>query len=49
LKEKASGKIIRVILQQAETAGLLEKLNEGKRLGRKLKHAVKKTATEIEL
>ena len=32
---KASGKIIRVILQQAEAAGLLEKYNEpGKRAGR---------------
>ncbi len=34
---KASGKLIRVILQQAEAAGLLEKTNElGKRAGRKL-------------
>ena len=34
---KASGKMIRVILQQAEAAGLLEKYNEpGKRAGRKL-------------
>ena len=34
---KASGKMIRVILQQAETAGLLEKFNEsGKRAGRRL-------------
>jgi len=34
---KASGKIIRVILQQAEKEGLLEKYNEsGKRAGRKL-------------
>jgi len=34
---KASGKIIRNILQQAEAAGLLEKYNEpGKRAGRKL-------------
>jgi len=34
---KGSGKIIRVILQQAEAAGLLEKINEpGKRAGRKL-------------
>ena len=34
---KASGKMIRVILQQAETAGLLEKYNvPGKRAGRKL-------------
>lgn len=35
--KKGSGKIIRVILQQAERAGLLEKYNErGKRAGRKL-------------
>lgn len=35
--KKASGKIIRVILQQAEAAGLLEKYNvSGKRAGRKL-------------
>ena len=34
---KASGKIIRVILQQSEKAGLLEKFNEsGKRAGRVL-------------
>ena len=34
---KGSGKIIRVILQQAEKAGILEKSNEiGKRVGRKL-------------
>jgi len=32
---KASGKIIRLILQQAEKAGLLEK-SEGKKKGRKL-------------
>ena len=33
--KKGSGKIIRIILQQAETAGLLEKSNEpGKRAGR---------------
>jgi small subunit ribosomal protein S19e len=35
--KRASGKIIRTILQQAETAGLLEKHNiSGKRAGRKL-------------
>jgi small subunit ribosomal protein S19e len=35
--KKASGKIIRTILQQAEAAGLLEKYNvPGKRAGRKL-------------
>jgi len=34
---KGSGKIIRVILQQAETAGFLEKYNEsGKKAGRRL-------------
>lgn len=34
---RASGKIIRTILQQAEKAGLLEKFNErGRRAGRKL-------------
>jgi small subunit ribosomal protein S19e len=34
---KASGKIIRTILQQSEKAGLLEKYNErGKRAGRRL-------------
>lgn len=33
---KASGKIIRVILQQAEAAGFLEKVKEGKRFGRRL-------------
>ncbi len=35
--KKASGKMIRVILQQCEAAGLLEKANQpGKRAGRKL-------------
>lgn len=33
---KASGKIIRVILQQGEKAGFLEKVKEGRRFGRKL-------------
>jgi small subunit ribosomal protein S19e len=33
---KASGKIIRVMLQQAEKAGYLEKVKEGKRFGRRL-------------
>jgi len=33
---KASGKIIRVILQQAEKAGFLEKVKEGNRFGRKV-------------
>ncbi len=33
---KASGKIIRVMLQQSEKAGFLEKVKEGKRFGRRL-------------
>ena len=33
---KASGKIIRLILQQSEKAGLLEKVKEGARFGRRL-------------
>lgn len=33
---KASGKLIRTMLQDAEKAGLLEKVKEGKRFGRKL-------------
>jgi len=33
---KASGKIIRLILQQSEKAGLLEKVKEGSRFGRKI-------------
>ena len=33
---KSSGKIIRVILQQAEKSGLLEKMLQGKRFGRTL-------------
>ena len=33
---KASGKIIRTMLQQAEKAGFLEKVKEGKRFGRRL-------------
>ena len=33
---KASGKIIRTMLQQAEKAGMLEKIKEGKKFGRKL-------------
>ncbi len=37
---KASGKMIRIILQQAEKAGLLEKFNEaGKRAGRRITEA----------
>jgi small subunit ribosomal protein S19e len=33
---RASGKVIRVILQQSEKAGFLEKVKEGKRFGRRL-------------
>ena len=33
---KGSGKVIRTILQQAEKAGFLEKIKEGKRFGRKV-------------
>ena len=33
---KASGKIIRTILQQAEKAGFLEQVKEGRRFGRRL-------------
>ena len=33
---KCSGKIIRVMLQQAEKAGFLEKVKEGRRFGRKV-------------
>lgn len=33
---KASGKVIRIMLQQAEKAGYLEKVKEGKRFGRRL-------------
>ena len=33
---KASGKIIRTMLQSGEKAGFLEKVKEGKRFGRKL-------------
>ena len=33
---KASGKIIRIMLQQAEKASLLEKVKEGRRFGRRL-------------
>lgn len=46
---KGSGKIIRVILQQAESAGLLEKINEtGKRAGRKLTNKGKELMEKIE-
>ena len=46
---RASGKIIRNILQQAEAAGLLEKYNEpGKRAGRKLTTKGKELLESIE-
>ena len=45
---KASGKIIRTILQQAEKSGFLEKFNEpGKRAGRRLTDYGKKFLEEI--
>jgi small subunit ribosomal protein S19e len=34
--KKASGKLIRIMLQQAEKAGFLEKVKEGSRFGRRL-------------
>jgi small subunit ribosomal protein S19e len=46
---KGSGKIIRTILQQSESAGLLEKYNEsGKRAGRKLTDKGKELLESIE-
>jgi len=46
--KKSSGKIIRAILQQAESAGLLEKFNEsGKRAGRRLTEQGKKLLEEV--
>ena len=36
---KASGKMIRIILQQAEKAGLVEKIAQGKQFGRRLTQA----------
>ncbi len=48
--KKSSGKIIRVILQQAEIAGLLEKYNEPrKRAGRKLTEKGKEFLESISL
>ena len=47
---KASGKMIRVMLQQAEAAGLLEKYNEsGKRAGRKLTEKGRELLENIKL
>ena len=43
---KSAGKIIRVILQQAETAGLVEK-SKGKRAGRQLTAQGKKLIEEV--
>lgn len=43
---KSAGKIIRVILQQAETAGLVEK-SKGKRAGRQLTMQGKKLMEEV--
>ena len=46
--KKGSGKIIRVILQQAESAGILEKSNEpGKRAGRRLSEKGKEVLESI--
>ncbi len=45
---RASGKLIRTILQQAEKAGLLEKFNEsGKRAGRRLTKHGKQLMEEV--
>ena len=44
---KASGKIIRTMLQSAEKEGLLEKVKEGKRFGRKLTVKGKQLLEEI--
>lgn len=44
---KASGKAIRIMLQQAEKAGLLEKVKEGKRFGRRLTAKGKEFMEEI--
>ncbi len=45
---RASGKIIRTILQQAEKAGLLEKFNEpGKRAGRRLTESGKELMESV--
>jgi small subunit ribosomal protein S19e len=44
---KASGKMIRVMLQQAEKAGYLEKVKEGKRFGRRLTISGKKFLESI--
>ena len=44
---KASGKIIRVMLQQGEKAGFLAQVKEGKRFGRKLTEKGKKFLEDI--
>ncbi len=44
---RASGKIIRTILQQAEKAGFLEKVKEGRRFGRRLTKSGKSLLEEL--
>ena len=44
---KASGKIIRLMLQQAEKAGLLEKVKEGRRFGRRLTKSGKQFLEDV--
>ncbi len=46
---KASGKMIRIILQQAEKAGLVEKVGKGKQFGRRLTQHGRDFLSEIEL
>ena len=46
---KASGKIIRVILQQAEKAGMVEKVAKGKQFGRRLTQAGRDFLDSIEV
>ncbi|HLD97964.1 MAG TPA: 40S ribosomal protein S19 [Candidatus Nanoarchaeia archaeon] len=46
-KKSGGGKIVRLILQQSEKAGLLEKIKEGKLKGRKLTDKGKKLLEEI--
>jgi len=46
---KSSGKLIRTILQQAETAGFLEKVVDGKKRGRKLTEKGKQFLDSIKI
>ncbi len=46
---KASGKIIRIILQQAEKVGLVEKVAQGKQFGRRLTQAGRDFLDGIEI